>query len=78
MSDILNLSAVELRDAIAAGEVSARQATEAYLAAIEATDPQIGAYNEVHAESALAEAKRTGREPPEAGRGPTSPRPSPR
>lgn len=59
MNDILKLSAVELRDAIAAGEVSAVEATGAYLDAIEKREPQVDAFNEVLAERAIEEAKKT-------------------
>jgi aspartyl-tRNA(Asn)/glutamyl-tRNA(Gln) amidotransferase subunit A len=58
LSDILDLSALELRDAIAAGQCSAEQATGAYLAAIEAREPAIGAYNEVLAGRAIEQARR--------------------
>ena len=57
MSNITDLSALELRDAIAGGEVSAVEATRAYLATIERTDPQVRAFNEVLAENALAQAQ---------------------
>ena len=57
MTDIVNLSAVELRDAVAGGEVSAEAATEAHLEAIEALDGRVGAYNEVYADDALARAR---------------------
>jgi len=53
VSGVRNLSAVALRDAIAAGEVSAVQAVRAYLDAIEALDGSLGAFNEVHADRAL-------------------------
>ena len=56
MSSILELTVCELRDAMAAGEVSAVEAATAYLDAIERIEPQIGAYNEVFAEQALAQA----------------------
>jgi len=57
VSGVRDLSAVELRDAIAAGDVSAVEATRAYLDAIETLDSQIGAFNEVHAERALQRAE---------------------
>ncbi len=47
MSNIIELSAVELRDKIASGEISAAQATDAYLSAVESTEPTIGAFVEV-------------------------------
>jgi len=58
MSSILDLTAVELRDALAAGDVSAVEATKAYLDAIERVEPHIGAYNEVFADRACEQAAR--------------------
>ena len=55
--DITALSAVELRDAIAGGEVSSEEATRAYLEAIEKREPVVAAYNEVLAERALEQAR---------------------
>jgi len=55
--DVAELSALELRDAIAAGEVSAEQAARAYLGAIEQREPAVGAYNEVLAERAVERAR---------------------
>jgi len=52
VSSIIELSAAELAAAIAAGEVSALQAVEAYLDAIEKREPQVEAYNEVLSERA--------------------------
>ncbi len=57
MADILDLSALELRDAIAAGETSSVEATEAYLDEIESTDGRLGAFNEVYAERASERAR---------------------
>jgi aspartyl-tRNA(Asn)/glutamyl-tRNA(Gln) amidotransferase subunit A len=54
---ILDLSAIELRDAIARGDVSAVEATRAYLGRIEALDPKLAAYNEVSADRAVARAQ---------------------
>ncbi|MDP6634326.1 MAG: Asp-tRNA(Asn)/Glu-tRNA(Gln) amidotransferase subunit GatA [Phycisphaerae bacterium] len=57
MSSIVELSAVELAAAIASGDISASQALEAYLEAIERIEPQVDAYNEVltdHARTAAA------------------------
>ncbi len=57
MSDVIDLSAVALRDAIAAGDVSAVEATEAYLEAIDRTEPAVSAFNEVCRERALDQAQ---------------------
>ncbi len=57
MSEITDLSAVELRDAIASGDLLAVEATNAYLAAIEKQEPRIAAFNEVLAEPALKRAE---------------------
>ncbi|MHC4715933.1 MAG: Asp-tRNA(Asn)/Glu-tRNA(Gln) amidotransferase subunit GatA [Planctomycetota bacterium] len=57
MAEATELSAMALRDAIAAGSVSAVEAAEAYLAAIEARDGGVCAYNEVLAEQAMAQAR---------------------
>jgi len=56
VSSIVELSAVELAAAIAAGEVSAVDALEAYLEAIERIEPQVDAYNEVLGDQARATA----------------------
>ena len=56
MSEIRDMTALELRDAIAAGEVSSVEAIDAYLDAIADRDGRVGAYNEVLTESALAAA----------------------
>jgi len=56
VSDLLELSALELRDAIAAGKVSAVEATGAYLEAIEKVEPRVAAFNEVFADRALEQA----------------------
>ena len=57
MSKIIELSALELRDAIATGEVSATEATRSYLEAIESLNPRICAYNQVFTEEALQRAE---------------------
>ncbi|MCD6378526.1 MAG: Asp-tRNA(Asn)/Glu-tRNA(Gln) amidotransferase subunit GatA [Planctomycetes bacterium] len=57
MSKIIELSALELRDAIATGEVSATEATRSYLDAIESLNPKICAYNQVFTEEALQRAE---------------------
>jgi len=55
--DLTELSALELRDAIAGGEASSEEATRAYLAAIEEREPVLAAFNEVLADGALEQAK---------------------
>ena len=57
MSDILNLSAVELRDAVAAGKCSAEEATRAYLEAIRLREPAVCAFNEVLEDRAVEQAR---------------------
>ncbi len=57
VSDLLNLTACELRDEIAAGNVSAEETVRAYLEAIEARDAEIGAYNETYPELAVDQAR---------------------
>ncbi|HUT57994.1 MAG TPA: Asp-tRNA(Asn)/Glu-tRNA(Gln) amidotransferase subunit GatA [Phycisphaerae bacterium] len=57
MSDIPDMSALELRDAIAAGKVGAAEATRSYLQAIEKHEPAVAAFNEVHAERAIQRAE---------------------
>ena len=57
MSGVTELSAVALRDAIAAGRVSAEQATQRYLQAIEAREPQLDAFNAVFRERAIEQAQ---------------------
>ena len=52
MNAILKLSALEMRNAIARGALSAAQATQAYLDAIETFDPRVNAFNEVLARRA--------------------------
>jgi aspartyl-tRNA(Asn)/glutamyl-tRNA(Gln) amidotransferase subunit A len=56
VSSIVELSVVQLASAIASGDVSAGEALEAYLQAIEKTEPQIDAYNEVLPDQARAAA----------------------
>ncbi len=53
MNDLTHLTALELRDAIAAGKVSAVEAARAYLDAIGKFEPRLQAYNEVLSERAL-------------------------
>ena len=63
------LGALALRDALARGEVSAREATEYFLGRIEALNPELGSFITVTADAALAEARQaddalaTGRPP---------------
>ena len=54
--DLLELSLTELSAALAARRVSAREATDAALSRIEATDGRLGAFLEVTAERARAQA----------------------
>jgi aspartyl-tRNA(Asn)/glutamyl-tRNA(Gln) amidotransferase subunit A len=61
VSDATALSAVELRDALAAGELSAEQAARACLDAIESRNPQLNAFNEVFSERALEQARQIDR-----------------
>ncbi|MHC4983343.1 MAG: Asp-tRNA(Asn)/Glu-tRNA(Gln) amidotransferase subunit GatA [Planctomycetota bacterium] len=58
MSGITELSALELRDAIAAGGVSAVEATRAYLQSLEKCEPQVQSFNEVFADRALDKAEK--------------------
>ena len=53
-----SLSALALRDALACGDVSAREATEYFLGRIEALNPDLGSFITVTADTALAEARR--------------------
>ncbi|EMY32837.1 amidase, partial [Arthrobacter crystallopoietes BAB-32] len=57
MSDLYELTAVEQRDALRRGEVSARELTEHYLARIESLNPELGAFITVTAEKALERAR---------------------
>jgi len=57
MPSPVDMTLLQLRDAIAAGGVSAVEATRAYLAAIEARDGSVRAYTQVFAEGALARAE---------------------
>ncbi len=56
-ADITDLTVAQLGDRISAREVSPVEATEAYLARIEALDGRLGAFATVTGEQALAEAK---------------------
>ncbi len=57
MPQIPTLTAVQLAEAIASGQTSALEATQAYLAAIEKLEPQIAAFNQVLADRAVQHAK---------------------
>jgi amidase len=56
MSELSSLSALSLRDALAGGEVGARELTEHYLQRIEERNPALGAFLTVTADQALREA----------------------
>lgn len=57
MSNLTELTTVELAARIAAGDVSAEQAARTYLDAIDAREPVVGAYNEVWADRAIEQAR---------------------
>jgi aspartyl-tRNA(Asn)/glutamyl-tRNA(Gln) amidotransferase subunit A len=57
MSELRQLTAYQLARAIAAGEVTALEATRAYLDAIESLDDQLNCYHEVYADQALEQAR---------------------
>ncbi|MGZ4662260.1 MAG: amidase, partial [Arthrobacter sp.] len=57
MVEIHELSAVQLRDALQAGELSAREAAAHYLARIEARNPALGAFITVTGDRAMADAE---------------------
>ncbi|WP_247041317.1 amidase [Arthrobacter rhizosphaerae] len=56
MADLHELSAVQLRDALAEGKLSAREATEHYLRRVEARNKGLGAFITVTAEQAMRDA----------------------
>ncbi|SDL71061.1 amidase [Arthrobacter sp. ov407] len=56
MAEIHELSAVQLRDALRSGELSARQATDHFLDRIDAENPHLGAFITVTAEQAQKDA----------------------
>ncbi|MFP4355792.1 MAG: Asp-tRNA(Asn)/Glu-tRNA(Gln) amidotransferase subunit GatA [Phycisphaerae bacterium] len=58
MTDILDMTAAQLASAIREKQVSPVEATEAYLAAIEAHDGTLHAYNEVYGDRAVDQARR--------------------
>jgi amidase len=67
MSDLHDLSAVELGRAIATGELTAVEVTEHYLARIERLDPLVGAFVTVTPELALRQAEQVRPSSPLAG-----------
>ncbi|HSM39484.1 MAG TPA: amidase [Afifellaceae bacterium] len=58
MSDLASRSAIDLRDALRRGEVTAVNVTEAFLAAVDEKDPAIGAWAFIDHGHALAQAER--------------------
>ena len=58
MSNLASRSAVDLRDALARGEISAVDATNAHLAVIDERDPAIGAWAFIDRDHALGQAER--------------------
>lgn len=70
MTPIGDLSAVQLRDALARGELSAVETAEHFLARIEERNPALGAFVHVAAESALERARVLDALPPGSPRGP--------
>lgn len=56
MSELHDLTALEQRNALRSGELSARELTEHYLSRIEQFNPSLGAFITVTADSALTEA----------------------
>ncbi len=56
MAEIHRLSAVQLRDSLRSGELSAREATAHFLARIAERNPLLGAFVTVTAEQAMADA----------------------
>jgi len=59
MNELLSLSAYRLHAKLLTGEVSAVEIAEAMLGRIQATDTELGAYNTVMADAALAKAQNT-------------------
>ena len=58
MSDLTERSAIDLRDALAGGEISAVEVTQAHLAVIEAKDPAIGAWAFIDRQYAITQAEK--------------------
>lgn len=63
MDDLAALSALELRDALARGDLSATEVTEYFLRQIDAHNERIGALSFIDADGALERARRCDREP---------------
>ena len=61
VSDLTALSIAEIREGLAAGKFSARELTDAYLAAIAAANPKLNAYITVTADQARASADESDR-----------------
>ena len=57
MKKITDLSALELRDAVMSGDITACDAVQAFLDAIEAHDAGLNSFNEVYADQALKRAR---------------------
>ncbi|MBT2587080.1 amidase [Arthrobacter sp. ISL-95] len=57
LREVSRLTAVELRNALASGELSAREATDHFLQAIDSRNKQLGAFVTVTAEQALKDAE---------------------
>ncbi|MBU1001433.1 MAG: Asp-tRNA(Asn)/Glu-tRNA(Gln) amidotransferase subunit GatA [Proteobacteria bacterium] len=66
MPDLIHKSLLELRDALAVGEVSAEDAVSACLTHIAATEPQLNALISVQGEQALAQARAMDAQGPDA------------
>ena len=62
MSEISGLTALELRDALAAGELSAREVGAHFLGRIEALNPSLGSFITVTADQAMDAARRADEE----------------
>ena len=60
-SDLARLTALQLRDALASGEVSAVAATRHFLDVTQRRDPELGAFISVEPEAALARAEQLDR-----------------
>ena len=58
MTDLTERSAIDLRDALARGEISAAEVTRAHLDQIEKRDPDIGAWAYLDGDYAMTQAER--------------------